>query len=585
MKYSYSNFIWDIYYYIKPYRMRFFLGFFIRLTSDLSQLYPAYALSQLTYLITLQKNEKLLSSLISILIFWGLAVIYRSISKEISKFLGFVVAERAALDIYKDCIEHMFRLDLAWHEIENSGNKFKRVTNGRDGMNQIIRRIFGVFIEVGVNTVGIVFIFASQDLPIAIALIFFIITFYFLGIFLLKKPSSFQERSSQKEEDLGGITFEALNNIRTIKSLSIDANVKTSIRDVIIALLSQIRQRIFWFRFQSGTLNLYYFLFEIAVVIFILSGIWSGHFQISLLILFVALYQRVGDSIWELMEVTQDVVISKIWVGRARDILRIKPEIEHPKKIAFQSDFPTNWKTIRIEHVKFTYETADVLRDITTTINRGEKIGIVGISGSGKSTFFKLLMDLYETYDGDIFIDDISLKTMKRQSYIDHVAVVLQDTELFNMSLKENIMITGVPGQKHDPNTLMSVIETAHLEDVIAQLPSGVDTLVGEKGIKLSGGQRQRVGIARALYRKPDLLLLDEATSHLDVHSEKQIQAALHEAFGQCTAIVIAHRLSTIKEMDRIIVMEQGEIKEQGPFADLLKQNGIFAKMWQEQTL
>jgi ABC-type multidrug transport system fused ATPase/permease subunit len=235
--------------------------------------------------------------------------------------------------------------------------------------------------------------------------------------------------------------------------------------------------------------------------------------------------------------------------------------------------------------VKFTYDTADVLRDITLTIKRGEKIGIVGTSGSGKSTFFKLLMDLYETYEGTIFIDDISLKRMNRQSYIDHVAVVLQDTELFNMSLQDNITITAVPGQKDDPNLLTSVIATAHLEDVITQLPHGVDTLVGEKGIKLSGGQRQRVGIARALYRKPDLLLLDEATSHLDVHSEKQIQAALHEAFGQCTAIVIAHRLSTIKEMDKIVVMEEGEIKEQGTFHDLIKRNGIFAKMWKEQTL
>ena len=125
----------------------------------------------------------------------------------------------------------------------------------------------------------------------------------------------------------------------------------------------------------------------------------------------------------------------------------------------------------------------------------------------------------------------------------------------------------------------------SHLEDVVAQLPRGIHTIVGEKGIKLSGGQRQRVGIARALYRQPDILLLDEATSHLDAHSEKQIQQALSESMNRFTTIVIAHRLSTIKEMDRIVVLDNGRVKELGTFAQLLKKNGAFAKMWREQKL
>lgn len=330
---------------------------------------------------------------------------------------------------------------------------------------------------------------------------------------------------------------------------------------------------------------MYYFLFEITIVIFITKGIFEGRYEISLLILFVTLFQQVGESTWELMEVTQEVVVSKIWVGRARSILTTKAEIEHPDKVISQKDFPNDWKQIKIQNVKFMYDEQDVLQNITTIINKGEKIGIVGISGSGKSTFFKLLMDLYETYEGDIFIDSTPLKEMKRQSYIDHVSVVLQDTELFNMSLKDNILLTAVPGQKEDEELLKSVIETAKLDEVIGQLPHGIDTLIGEKGIKLSGGQRQRVGIARALYRKPEILLLDEATSHLDVHSEKQIQEALHEAFGKCTAVVIAHRLSTIKAMDRILVMQDGIIEEEGKFSELLMKKGVFSKMWDEQTL
>ncbi len=585
MSYSYSQFIHDIYFYVKPYRVKFLLAFFFRLTSDLARLYPAFALSQIILLLTTNRDQDIFLSVMQLLFFWLFAITYRSVSKELAKYYGFQVAEQAGLDIYRDCLKHIFALDLSWQEIENSGNKFKRISRGRDGMNEIIRKIFSVFIEVVVNTFGIFLIFVNQNMAIGLALLFFMISFYTIGVMLLGRASYYEKRASQKDEDLGGITFEGLNNIRTIKALAIDKNISLVILKKIVLLVDEIRKRIFWFRVQSGILNLYYSVFEVTAVGFIIYGILNGFYNVSLLILFVTLFQRMGESVWQLMDVTQDIVISKIWVGRVRAILNTRPEIENPEKLKSQLNFPDTWEKIHIRNVKFMYNTQDVLRDITITIKRGEKIGIVGISGSGKSTLFKLLMDLYETYEGEIFFDDVPLKLIKRQSYIDNVSVVLQDTELFNMSLKDNITITAVPGQKEDPELLMSVIQTAHLEDVISQLPQGVDTLVGEKGIKLSGGQRQRVGIARALYRKPEILLLDEATSHLDVHSEKQIQEALHEAFGTCTAIVIAHRLSTIKEMDKILVMQDGEIKEEGSFEALLKKKHIFAKMWQEQTL
>ena len=585
MEYSFFSFLKDIGHYVKPYRIKFILAFFFRLTHDLAQLYPAFALSRIIYLLTIERTDGTYESIVQMLVIWIILLTYKSVAKELAKYFGFQIAERAALDLYRDCIKHIFTLDLAWQEIENSGNKFKRISSGRDGLNQTIRRIFGVFIEVGVNTIGIVLIFTNQNLVIAASLMFFIVTFYILGVFLLKKASYYEKRANKKDEDLGGITFESFNNIRTIKALSIDKNILVIILKNINALFNEIKQRIFWFRLQNGILNLYYFLFEITIVIFITKGIFEGRYEISLLILFVTLFQQVGESTWELMEVTQEVVVSKIWVGRARSILTTKAEIEHPDKVISQKDFPNDWKQIKIQNVKFMYDEQDVLQNITTIINKGEKIGIVGISGSGKSTFFKLLMDLYETYEGDIFIDSTPLKEMKRQSYIDHVSVVLQDTELFNMSLKDNILLTAVPGQKEDEELLKSVIETAKLDEVIGQLPHGIDTLIGEKGIKLSGGQRQRVGIARALYRKPEILLLDEATSHLDVHSEKQIQEALHEAFGKCTAVVIAHRLSTIKAMDRILVMQDGIIEEEGKFSELLMKKGVFSKMWDEQTL
>jgi ABC-type multidrug transport system fused ATPase/permease subunit len=192
---------------------------------------------------------------------------------------------------------------------------------------------------------------------------------------------------------------------------------------------------------------------------------------------------------------------------------------------------------------------------------------------------------LYHDYEGEIKIGEVDLKQINRSSYIDNLAVVLQDTELFDASLEENINIAGIDGVDISEKEMEKIYGTAYLTDLLIKLPEGKNTIVGEKGIKLSGGERQRVGIARALYRKPDILLLDEATSHLDADSEKKIQASLSEFFNDVTAIVIAHRLSTLKEMDRIIVLHEGGIVEEGTFEELLNKGGHFTKLWKMQRI
>lgn len=277
-------------------------------------------------------------------------------------------------------------------------------------------------------------------------------------------------------------------------------------------------------------------------------------------------------------------MVNKIWFSRANDLLKIVPTIENPKQEDLLS-YPKHWREMRIENVHFAYGKGHALADISLTIKRGESIGIVGLSGAGKSTLFKLLLDLYEDYEGNIFLDDRSLKQIDRKDYIDHVSIVLQDTELFNLSLKENIRISQTHDSDNSLEYINQTIRMAHLADVVKNLPEGLETIVGEKGVKLSGGQRQRVGIARALYRKPDILLLDEATSHLDAHSEKQIQEAISEVKDKFTTIIIAHRLSTIQQMDKIVVMEKGRIIEVGTFHQLLKKNGSFSRMWKMQKL
>ncbi len=572
---SFPILLWQ---YIRPYKIKFFFAVFCRLTSDIAQLYPIWALGQIVSLLTQGFTSPF--PFLMILIGWLFTVVYQGIVREGAKFFGFQVAEQSSLDFLNDCLEHIFLLDFAWQEKENSGNKMKRIDKAKDAMNDLIRQFFVVLIEVSVNTGGIILFLFSLERSLSLALCVFIVIYYWLGIKLLKKAIYQANIVNQHTEEMYGFMFELLNNIRTVKSLALNHQMTQRIRQQATLLMDAIKKRIFWYRTQSGTLNTFEMVFEFVMVCVICWGIIHKYYDISLLIVFVGFYQKVTESTRELTEVTQNIVEDKITILRALAVLRTPAHIEDPQKLSKQVTYPHNWQKLSIRNVSFQYHNAQVLKNINLTIHRGEKVGIVGLSGAGKSTLFKLLLDLYEDYEGDILLDDISLRDIRRQSYIEHVSAVLQETELFNMSIKDNILLAGVEGKEISDQQFADVLRVSHLNEFIEKLPLQLQTVIGEKGIKLSGGQRQRLGIARALYRQPDLLLFDEATSHLDVLSEKYIQSSLDSISKHLTTIVIAHRLSTIKHMDKIVVLEKGHIIEEGSFDELIKIKGHFAHMW-----
>jgi ATP-binding cassette subfamily B protein len=233
--------------------------------------------------------------------------------------------------------------------------------------------------------------------------------------------------------------------------------------------------------------------------------------------------------------------------------------------------------------VTFTHSGSDeaIFDNFTLHIADGEKIGLVGHSGAGKTTFTRLLLRFSDINSGVIEIDGQNIAHITQQDLHESIAYVPQEPLLFHRTIRENIAY----GKPHASQAaITTAAKRAHADDFINELPHRYDTLVGERGVKLSGGQRQRVAIARAMLKDAPILLLDEATSALDSESEVLIQDALWKLMEGRTAIVIAHRLSTIQKMDRIIVLEQGTISEQGSHVQLLKNNGTYAKLWAHQS-
>jgi ATP-binding cassette subfamily B protein len=230
--------------------------------------------------------------------------------------------------------------------------------------------------------------------------------------------------------------------------------------------------------------------------------------------------------------------------------------------------------SIRLEGVSFNYPNGTAaLRDIHLEIPTGKTVALVGSSGSGKSTLASLLLRLREPSSGRIFVDGVDFWQFSAESWQGRLGMVEQEAFLFNDTVEHNITF-GSPDTT--PAQLNAALQLAHLEEVVAGLPKGLDTVVGERGTMLSGGQKQRLAIARAMVREPLLLILDEATSALDNVSERQVQSALDEARRRSTSVVIAHRLSTIRNADLIVVLSEGRIVETGTWDELEAKNGAF---------
>lgn len=236
---------------------------------------------------------------------------------------------------------------------------------------------------------------------------------------------------------------------------------------------------------------------------------------------------------------------------------------------------------IRFENVSFAYEPSrSILDNVSFTVAPGEKVAVVGASGAGKSTLVKLLFRFYDPNGGRILIDDQDIRTVSQHSLREAIGIVPQDTVLFNDSIFENVRY-GNP--EADDAQVEEAIRLAHLDAFVSALPEGRDTLVGERGLKLSGGEKQRVAIARTLLKRPPILVFDEATSSLDSKSERAILDALREISQDHTSLVIAHRLSTIVDADRILVLQQGALVEQGTHSELLRLGRQYSELWQVQ--
>jgi subfamily B ATP-binding cassette protein HlyB/CyaB len=473
---------------------------------------------------------------------------------------------------------HLFALPLRYFEVRRVGDTIARVReleNIRHFLTgsplTLVLDLMFVFVFVAVM------LFYSVKLTLAalVALPLFALLSYLVTPMLRHRLDEKFNRGADSQSYL----VEAVSGVQTVKSFALEPEAQKKWE----GLLSKYITSSFKTYQLSGIANaIGTFINRASYLVILWYGahlVMDGDLTVGMLIAFQMLSGRVSDPVLRLVQMWQDFQQIGISLQRLGDIFNAKTE---PAMDASKARLPAVQGHIRMESVRFRYRVdgPEVLRNVSFDIPAGTTVGIVGRSGSGKSTLAKLLQRLYIPESGRILIDGIDISLADPAWLRRQIGVVLQENFLFNASVRDNIAI-------HYPSaTMEEVVRVAHLagaHDFILELPEGYDTMVGEKGTALSGGQRQRIAIARALLMNPRLLVFDEATSALDYESESIIQKNLNEMCKGRTVLIIAHRLSTLRHANRIIVLDRGEIVEQGSHDELIRRVGLYHHLYSQQ--
>lgn len=445
--------------------------------------------------------------------------------------------------------------------------------------------IFQLYSKVLATGIAL-FLFFQQDPLLAAYFIIFIILFvaWNLGFSLWKLK--YDEQVAEWDSKLGGLYSDTISNIAVLKSFSLEAHEQENVRNVATTLYK--KRRFAWIlMFASFAVQaILTSTIEFILVYNMIQDWKQGQFEVGQYVLFQTILLVLLRHLWEFGQSFRSLFSA---IADAREMANIIQNKQLEQDAAKATAQTIQQGQIELKHIYFDYRqtkldsmetTGGLFENFNLKIQAGEKLALVGHSGSGKTSITKLLFRFVEPQQGELLIDGIPAKDFTLASLRQQIALVPQQPELFHRSIKDNILL----GKQVSDEELKRVALQAQALEFIEKLPEKFNTLVGERGVKLSGGEKQRIAIARALLQQAPIVVLDEATSALDSLTEQHIQTAIFELIANKTAIVIAHRLSTILRMDRIVVLANGSILEQGTHAELLAKQGHYYRMWQHQS-
>ena len=559
--------------YMKRYSIPIFLNILLAMISSAVSSAPLALIKRLFDKGIIESNEK------DILYAAG-SMILLAVVGAVLVYWNTVFSALISASIYKNIVDDIYikiqTLDMEYFSSAKIGELMTKVITDPNNINSVIKETFNMVPEV--FKVVICFGLAlSIDWKLTLGILIVAPVL----ITIVKKYSKKLKRSGKKRQEAMGLINsklqESLSGIRVIKAFAME---KEEIRDFRIKNTKLKRIAIQTAKYNARSSAVSEALNYIMIAGLLLAGgyrVLRGHdftpgAFVTIMGAISSMYTPIRRSITRFNEISVDIPS----VGRVFEILEEEPKIiDNENKILFQY-FSDN---ITFENVDFKYKDSDekILKNINFTVKKGETMAFVGNSGGGKSTLVNLIPRFFDVSNGAIKIDGVNIKDYDVKSLRKNIGIVPQETFLFSGTILQNIKYG-----KRDATfeEIKEAAKKANAHEFIKKLEDGYNTEIGERGVKLSGGQKQRIAIARAILENPQILILDEATSALDNESEKLVQDALEKLMENKTTFVIAHRLTTIENSDKIVVLQQGEIKETGTHTELLEKNGLYKSLY-----
>ncbi len=476
----------------------------------------------------------------------------------------------------------MLELPLSYHEKENTGNKIIKIQRGIDKIDNLLGNIFWGFLSTAFQVLITAFVLFIVDWRFGLTFLIFVPLLIYLTFRANKQVEPFRKIRHDGYEEVSGKMTQSIININTVKSFTQEKREKSEylkIEEKIIVSTKKEFKKIFAYNWLRS------FLMDICLVLILLLGVyfmWLGSITIGSLVFVITISTKALISFFNIAKTYDRVMESSEAIERLYALFQEESDIINkengvkPKNIIGKIEF---------DNVDFIYREGSIkaLNKVKLKINSGCITALVGPSGGGKTTLARMIYRHYDPQKGGVKLDGIDLRDYDLYSFRKFIAIVPQEVEIFNMSIRDNIAYAKPSASM---NEVKAAARIANAEEFIEKLSKKYNTDVGERGVKLSGGQRQRVGIARAILANPRILIFDEATSNLDSYSERLIQEAMDKISKDRTTIMIAHRLSTIKKADKIIVLENGKVVEQGSHIELSRaKGGLYQKLLKLQEM
>lgn len=524
-------------------------------------------------------THKAMGTLYSIAVGIFIVYVYELIIGLCRSYLFTHTTNRIDVTLSAKLFKHLFSLPLKYFESRRTGETIARVRE----LDQIRSFLTGTPLSSMIDVffivvyIAVMFFYSTKLTVIVIATIPFFAILSLIVTPLFKK-------SLDKKFEAGAMAqsflVESINGIQTVKSFALEDSFEEKWGDLQADYVRAGYNTSIISQTSGIVANFIQHVADLLILVYGAKSVIDGDLSIGQLVAFRMLSGRVSGPVLRLVQLWQEYQQANLAVKRIGDIFNCPGEVMSESALTSLPRFRGN---IRFNNVRFRYrmEGAEVLHGISFELKENKVYGLVGRSGSGKSTISKLIQRLYIPQNGKITIDGMDISLMKPQMLRRQIGVVLQENFMFNGTVAENISIHC---KGADINRIIEVAKIAGAHDFIMELEEGYDTIIGEKGISLSGGQKQRIAIARALINNPRILIFDEATSALDYESESIIQNNLHEICKGRTVLIIAHRLSSLASADRILVIDRGNLVEAGTHQELLGHKGLYSHLYNSQS-